>query len=645
MAAIDILRVALYGEPPNVNYTPDKAGVLSAFEELVKSLNTVIGGTAADATAIYAARATLYADLAHADKTLGLVYNDADATLNGIYIKSGASGAGSWVFTGLLARGPSPTDAQVLAVIKSLDVYIASTAFEYDISAAQAYLAAITKNIEIFNGKSQDLYVSLLGTAANRFRMHISSVQQADQVAYFDFDPVADYTNLGRIPLIGNDPLGGDYTAMVGYVEIYPDKIVQSGSVIQPTTFAEAGIRRANVHTRFSVRDKHPGEAFQEVIVYGPGETYTTLAAAAESLYDAPLADPMGIAVIPTCARANALYRPLLLAGPGTYTPQNVHLPDFVCMGAQFEGSAIFEHPLGATLPMVQAHLNHDLWGLVFRTTVQAEYAVHFDYAHLYQSADTEGDFNREFYLRLRRCQMIVGAGMNYQPFGSGIPLNAVVDFEEVEFLSESAVFTAPFAAAHNTDTPGGGRFRFTRCSDKSGRANIGTVLLQTTYTNTYKSVVEINDCPTFNAITAHEQIAAAGNSWKGVGNFEGTVYADQATIPGELLEFSAVMSLRNTSGASIAAGKAVVRNGDAITGLTQDGSPVDAVAFVAVADGAFGRFFVARQIDARMLTISDPAPVGSPAWLYVANGVLTTTAQASGVKVGRLSGGVVRLL
>ncbi|QOG20471.1 hypothetical protein [Bradyrhizobium sp. SEMIA] len=44
----------------------------------------------------YATKAALDADLAHGANTLAMVYADATAANNGIYVKSGASGAGSW---------------------------------------------------------------------------------------------------------------------------------------------------------------------------------------------------------------------------------------------------------------------------------------------------------------------------------------------------------------------------------------------------------------------------------------------------------------------------------------------------------------------------------------------------------------------
>jgi hypothetical protein len=56
-------------------------------------------------SANYATRAQLYADLAHPAGSLGRVFDDSNSSLNGIYKKSGASGAGSWTRIGPLAGG------------------------------------------------------------------------------------------------------------------------------------------------------------------------------------------------------------------------------------------------------------------------------------------------------------------------------------------------------------------------------------------------------------------------------------------------------------------------------------------------------------------------------------------------------------
>ncbi|MGO7335797.1 hypothetical protein [Rhizobium leguminosarum] len=45
---------------------------------------------------LYTSRAALFADLAHDVNSSAWVMGDATAAFNGIYVKSGASGSGSW---------------------------------------------------------------------------------------------------------------------------------------------------------------------------------------------------------------------------------------------------------------------------------------------------------------------------------------------------------------------------------------------------------------------------------------------------------------------------------------------------------------------------------------------------------------------
>ena len=72
-----------------------KANVITAQEALDKVNAAYIGQSAASIG--YATKADLDADLTPADGVLAIVTNDATATNNGTYRKSGATGTGSWV--------------------------------------------------------------------------------------------------------------------------------------------------------------------------------------------------------------------------------------------------------------------------------------------------------------------------------------------------------------------------------------------------------------------------------------------------------------------------------------------------------------------------------------------------------------------
>lgn len=98
----------------------------SGVNEPVKSeIRTILGmiDTAltlialADAIDVkFATKALMDADLAHAADTLAIVYADATAANKGIYYKTGASGAGSWVNTGLTL-----SSADIAEILSRLD--------------------------------------------------------------------------------------------------------------------------------------------------------------------------------------------------------------------------------------------------------------------------------------------------------------------------------------------------------------------------------------------------------------------------------------------------------------------------------------------------------------------------------------------
>jgi hypothetical protein len=84
------------GSGPNL---PDKSDI-SAWGTYLESL---LNGSAAGLA--YATAALLIADLAHPANTLAIVYGDASPGNNGMYVKIGASGSGSWTRIGDLANG------------------------------------------------------------------------------------------------------------------------------------------------------------------------------------------------------------------------------------------------------------------------------------------------------------------------------------------------------------------------------------------------------------------------------------------------------------------------------------------------------------------------------------------------------------
>lgn len=82
--------------PGSAPYMPEKSKI-RAWGTWLESFLTAIG---ANSGSVYTTRALLYADLAHVANEMAWVVQDTTAAYNGIYLKSGASGAGAWAKVG-----------------------------------------------------------------------------------------------------------------------------------------------------------------------------------------------------------------------------------------------------------------------------------------------------------------------------------------------------------------------------------------------------------------------------------------------------------------------------------------------------------------------------------------------------------------
>lgn len=80
------------GVPASGEYQPEKA----LMRRWGAQLEAIISTGALSGAVWKTTKALLDADLAHAAGTVGVVYEDATSANNGFYVKSGASGAGSW---------------------------------------------------------------------------------------------------------------------------------------------------------------------------------------------------------------------------------------------------------------------------------------------------------------------------------------------------------------------------------------------------------------------------------------------------------------------------------------------------------------------------------------------------------------------
>jgi hypothetical protein len=443
-----------------------------------------------------------------------------------------------------------------------------------------AYANAITKKIVLWSAKSRDLYVSLVQTSTTQIRVIVSDpALNDDQVGVFQLaspDYSAGGVNLpDRILFLGQDPLagvpGGDpdganYTGLEGYLELHKGAVVEGPAAIQPTGVTETQINPLNIHTTYSVpatvRDNRLWR-YRDVIEAGPGRAFATPREAVEALYTPDslaqlAAAPLGVAVQPESFRATAINPVLIVIDvPDAGSPlepwqdQNLHLPNYVSMMARYPGAVWFEHSPGATRPILQAHLTHQLIDINWRNTVpegtdygtspttsSARYAVHRDYFHLFQGPDAEGDFARAALLQIIGGSMVVGPSANIQPFGSAITVQDTVEILDTVLDVENAAYGGSLASANNSSLAfGGGRFTFRNCWDRSGRVDTPTVAVQTKTNAAYPNILNIDGCRGFEKVSLSP---GSGGSFVGkwvlIGNNTITAGDVESTIVGDTL-------------------------------------------------------------------------------------------------------------
>ncbi|MEQ1956022.1 SGNH/GDSL hydrolase family protein [Mesorhizobium sp. CN2-181] len=103
--------------PSSGEHNPRKADILPIGPAIDAAISTMIAALVLGNAVGKQTRANLYADLAHDADSFGIVVNDGTPAFNGLYIKSGASGTGSWAITAnvLLPASFASTFAALIA--------------------------------------------------------------------------------------------------------------------------------------------------------------------------------------------------------------------------------------------------------------------------------------------------------------------------------------------------------------------------------------------------------------------------------------------------------------------------------------------------------------------------------------------------
>ena len=282
MGAIETLRDALFGNPPSPTTEPSREGTLAAFTDLAKTFSTSLAAV----TVAKTTKALLDADLAHAADTTAIVYADATDANNDLYIKVGASGAGSWTNTGFLHQTAENLIEPYLSQLR--DGIFFST-------FADTYIRAIVKWIRIEGGPPGRIYtLNVLSDNAGgtrRLSFFLYDTVRGANVAIWGRQKAYDWTS--EVPEVvmlsgaANGSIRGDvdYVGLTCSIGLDTTAISFTHNLTAYTDPAD-GILPANIWTAEEVRRRiMTGEGlYNHVITVGTDGDFTTTRAAIDSL-------------------------------------------------------------------------------------------------------------------------------------------------------------------------------------------------------------------------------------------------------------------------------------------------------------------------------------------------------------------------
>ncbi len=139
----------VFGLPASGNHKPIKSEIRTVLSSIDAGIDLVAAAVELGAVVVVATQSALYADLAHAANTLGIVWQDATPANNAVYVKTGASGAGGWSLTNLTVPGAlsaywenALAEAQAAAVQTAADRAVVASDMAVATTAAATATAA-----------------------------------------------------------------------------------------------------------------------------------------------------------------------------------------------------------------------------------------------------------------------------------------------------------------------------------------------------------------------------------------------------------------------------------------------------------------------------------------------------------------------
>lgn len=211
----------------------------------------------------FASKTLMDADLAHAEGTKALVYADSSPeTHNGVYIKSGASGAGSWgnrYVPPIVVKSVNPTSL-------SDDLYYQSYLYPFQpkVSYSKPQLRKAIKNITITGAVYGDKY-SIEPIQRNVSGVWQVSVYRVSNTARLDASPVCRFYTTNYTEPNGDTTLTLDAfnnSGISGTVTIDWAQIT-NGTTIVDCYYAHGGIDERCVRYREIITPKDVGYPFQ----------------------------------------------------------------------------------------------------------------------------------------------------------------------------------------------------------------------------------------------------------------------------------------------------------------------------------------------------------------------------------------------
>lgn len=308
------------------------------------------------------------------------------------------------------------------------------------------FLRRFVKSIWVYGADTSHVYI-IKQVELQLFRRTVllHDLTTATDVAKWSITvSVTDYTTQPRYVQLVQGSLG-TYTGVYALVEFdWTQAITGTNNY---TTAVDSGVHPSRVRSDEMILDYIDRDVWHEVIPVGAGQTYTTLRAAVESLYDS--------VSVTTCARAGYDHQILLdLLDAGTYNATLLVIPQFVGVRGQGVDRTFIRKESDATDAMLEVHLETKFRDLTIVSDTGdgaswlGEYCLHSDDFNRLSKPTTP---NRRLRQSFSRLKLRGGANQNAWLFGCGVSSGQHIRFTDVNASHD--ILTSSIAAFgfHNT--------------------------------------------------------------------------------------------------------------------------------------------------------------------------------------------------